>query len=1596
MLTRLLRSELRKAVATITFVAVWGMLLFPPHLVAEARIAPSGPLAAAPFGPSIADEEARQAELLEALPRLRAHTEGHSFTGGPFRKQTYRATDGEIDDVLSLLEEERVPVSRRDVELSSKHWRPNTSREVRAFEAITLSVILIGALTGALWSLTVYTYKHYVFDEPFTCLGAAKAIVTGMATGALFPLVKILERLDGVLEWGVFKEMVFPIFESLFNIPAFVGNTINTIGDFIALVDALISDLIWASSSLREAAIVVCTAFNSETLWRGDLAGVKTYINNELIPTFSDEWGSTFTDTHEAFNALLEQEAPQSIIDPAAQGSLEILRGGMHASVFLNNETPQWTVRFQPTQPGSYVARLKVFRNGIDYGTLQTRSGAASYPFADVQLSGTFSTADVLSRAGNVPGPHQLRVEVVNITRNWTRWLTKNDGSAATWDIDVRTNRKPSVSLDCVTLLGVASCGMFVIDPDNVRPTSLYLTIDGSDENLTSSLPNSGVNWATGHRVTKNLSLPQGIHTARARVSDSQFTAYSGPTETLRIAALPYPELPPVTLTSVGVKHRYAVRFLDSIGGIPNETIYIHTNRQGQITTTSGVPTFRVTTGSDGWAYFDYKPMETGQHTITIAVRQYELQQTSNSVQPEPAAVPPAPGNAQAFAIASNQVRVTWVDNSTVENGFEIERKTGANGSWSIVGYAGRNVTAFTNIGVSENSSYFYRVRAHNAAGYSPYSNEASVTTCVAPNAIRIDEPHNGEDSVPVNMTLEWYTVEDVGTYDIHFGTTDPPPFHSSVAADPAIPNTQTKSMTNLQAGTIYYWQVKAHATCNPANVSTSPVVSFSTLGAPGTVTLLKPTNGATGQPLGLVFAWEAVTTPGTTLYDLHLGTTNPPPFYANNSWETTRLVTGLAANTTYYWKIVAKAADDQTLTSSSAVWSFTTGSSSSTTVNLTCTKDAGLRGGNFANTNYAGANTSTASQNSYFLGNDKGYGFSAADPAAPLRAVVQFDVSSIPSGSNIIDATLRLPYGGQGVLSAPTQPLAIYFDPLTSSWSEGTITWNNCPGVNTANRVTGSIPISHGSPLSFNLTTLAQGWIAGSIANNGILITLPAWESTWGYVKSFHQREAVPARWNEAATLVVTYGVPCTNPPVAALSSPADGATNQLSTVLLSWNAVAGASNYKLYFGDTSNPPQYGIATTNSFQVSGLDGTKTYWWKVEALADCDPTKTSTSATRSFTTGSCIASPLPTLAAPANAATGVAKNVNLTWNAVAWASSYDVLIGTTSPPQTVAGTVAGTTFPFATTPDTTYFWTVRAIATCNASLTADAPVRSFTTASAPHADAGLPKVTTTGAGVTLGASPSASGGTAPYTYAWSIVSGSGGTLTTPASANPTFSSSTAGDFDCELVVTDANGFGTAPSQVAITVNASGPPPAPTGLAATAQSATLIGVTWNAVAGATQYQVTRAINGGAPQAITTVQSPACSDAAVTASNVYIYRVRAIGPGGTSPDSTPDIATTFVLADDPAVGGQTIVRGLHITQLRTVVNLVRSIAGLGPFTFTDPSLAGVPVRAVHLQELRTALAPARSALGLPAIGYTNGIALAAPVKAIDLNETRNGVR
>lgn len=90
---------------------------------------------------------------------------------------------------------------------------------------------------------------------------------------------------------------------------------------------------------------------------------------------------------------------------------------------------------------------------------------------------------------------------------------------------------------------------------------------------------------------------------------------------------------------------------------------------------------------------------------------------------------PGAPTNLVAVANSSTEVGLTWIDGSSDEDQFELERSLDGLAWSSVNNSIPANSTAFSDAGLTPDTEYFYRVRASNAFGDSDWSNVASATT---------------------------------------------------------------------------------------------------------------------------------------------------------------------------------------------------------------------------------------------------------------------------------------------------------------------------------------------------------------------------------------------------------------------------------------------------------------------------------------------------------------------------------------------------------------------------------------------------------------------------------------------------------------------------------------------------------------------------------------------------------------------------------------------------------------------------------------------------------------------------------------------------
>jgi len=93
--------------------------------------------------------------------------------------------------------------------------------------------------------------------------------------------------------------------------------------------------------------------------------------------------------------------------------------------------------------------------------------------------------------------------------------------------------------------------------------------------------------------------------------------------------------------------------------------------------------------------------------------------------------------------VQATTATLTWTDNANNEDTTIIERKTGAGGTWVQIGTVGANVTTYVDstlpTPIPAGTLYFYRVKARNAAGDSPYSNDGGYPRPLGPTNLLAD-----------------------------------------------------------------------------------------------------------------------------------------------------------------------------------------------------------------------------------------------------------------------------------------------------------------------------------------------------------------------------------------------------------------------------------------------------------------------------------------------------------------------------------------------------------------------------------------------------------------------------------------------------------------------------------------------------------------------------------------------------------------------------------------------------------------------------------------------------------------------------------------
>lgn len=121
-----------------------------------------------------------------------------------------------------------------------------------------------------------------------------------------------------------------------------------------------------------------------------------------------------------------------------------------------------------------------------------------------------------------------------------------------------------------------------------------------------------------------------------------------------------------------------------------------------------------------------------------------------------------------------------------------------------------------------------------------------------------------------------------------------------------------------------------------------------------------------------------------------------------------------------------------------------------------------------------------------------------------PVRTLLEFDLSGIPTDATITSATFSMPQSaGTGAAA-----LNVSLYRVTSSWTEAAATWNNAPTIDSTPVSTVSTNIAY-AWRDWGATPLVQGWLDGTYQNNGLELMAPDAEvSATDWYRSFYSSD--------------------------------------------------------------------------------------------------------------------------------------------------------------------------------------------------------------------------------------------------------------------------------------------------------------------------------------------------------------------------------------------------------------------------------------------------------------------------------------------------------
>ncbi|MWC31393.1 fibronectin type III domain-containing protein, partial [Paenibacillus sp. MMS18-CY102] len=580
-----------------------------------------------------------------------------------------------------------------------------------------------------------------------------------------------------------------------------------------------------------------------------------------------------------------------------------------------------------------------------------------------------------------------------------------------------------------------------------------------------------------------------------------------------------------------------------------------------------------------------------------------------------------APTNVQVVA-GDTTATVTW-NSVTHATYYGVYIATSVNGTYQFVGNTTSTTKTITEL--VNGTTYYVKVIASNENGSSSYSASVSVTVS---GQIIISAPTNVQVVAgDTTATVTWASVTHATYYGVYIAT-------SVNGTYQFVGNTTstTKTITQLVNGTTYYVKVIASNENGSSSYSASVSVTVS-----GQIIISAPTNVqvVAGDTTATV-TWASVT--HATYYGVYIATSvNGTYQFVGNTTSTTKTITELVNGTTYYIKVVAS--NEEGSGSYSASVSITVGGqiiiSAPTNVQVVAgDTTATVTWNSVTHATYYGVYIATSVNGTYqFVGSTTSTTKTITELVNGTTYYVKV-IAANNDGSSSYSASVSITVGGQIIISAPTNVQVVAGD------TTATVTWAS---------------VAHATYYGVYIATSVNGTyqFVGNTTSTTKTITELVNGTTY-YVKVIASNENGSSSYSASVSVTISGQVALLAPHIAKME---DGG------IYLSWDQVAGATQYEVKRSETPGGPYTSIAIVqdepwpgylDAEATSGANKYKSYYYVVIALNASGTVVISSNE---------IALNRPSTPTNVQVVAGD-KTATVTWNSVAHATYYQIYIST--------------------------------------------------------------------------------------------------------------------------------------------------------------------------------------------------------------------------------------------------------------------------------------------------------------------------------------------